>query len=208
MKTNYPLFLLISIAFLFLTPFSSKAQETDKKLKIGLSITPFSFRNIGPLKKLDGAGSLSSKKYFSADVSVLVPLKNRVYLESGIGFSKQEVDVLGAVVDPQKERFKDTVTLKIIEVPILAHMEFGKYFYANLGPTLHFDVSGQHQVMDKQNGVGVQLAVGANLNLSQNFSVHLEPGYKIYSLIPFESGNSYDRIMQLGFKIGARYVLW
>ncbi len=208
MKTNYPLFLLISIAILFLTPFSSKAQETDKKLKIGLSFTPFSFRNIGPLKKLDGAGSLSSKKYFSADLSVLVPLKNRVFLESGIGFSKQEVDVLGAVVDPQKERFKDTVTLKIIEVPILAHMEFCKYFYANLGPTLHFDVSGQHQVMDKQNGVGVQLAVGANLNLSQNFSVHLEPGYKIYSLIPFESGNSYDRIMQLGFKLGARYVLW
>ncbi len=205
MKTSYFLFIASLFIQVFLSFHLGFSQVEKPSPEIGLSWAAISTRNIGPFENLQGAGSFSSKKYFGMDVSFLYPINNRFSFETGLGFSKQEVAYQGAIVDPMIERFKDTLSLKIFEIPILANMNMGKYFYANLGPILHFDVSGQYQNLDRQNGVGAQLGIGAKYNFSRVWTLYLEPTFKSYNLIPFESDNHVDRISQFAVKVGVRY---
>ena len=207
MKTSYLLFIASLFIQVFLS-FQLGFSQIDKSSpKIGLTLTAISTRNIGPFGNLQGAGSFTSKKYFGMDVSLIYPISNRFSLETGLGFSKQEVAYQGAIVDPMVERFRDTINLKIFEIPILANMDIGKYFYANLGPVLHFDVSGQYQNLDRQNGIGAQIGIGAKYNFSRVWTLYLEPAFKSYNLIPFESNNHIDRINQFAVKVGLRYAI-
>ncbi len=199
---------VFSIFFCFLFPLNLLAQDSNTKdIQIGIAITPLSVRNLGPLESVEGGGSLSSKKYFSAELTLLYPLKGIWGLQTGFNFSRQQVAIEGAVVNPDVDRYRDTSLLKQFEIPILGTAQFGKLFYANFGPLLHFDFSGNQSVMDKQNGIGLQLGIGANWNMSRNFSLQLEPVAKLYSLLPFQKENVQDRILMGGIKVGVRYSL-
>ncbi len=207
MNLNFKFSASLLFSALFIWTLNGNAQERNfNKIRVGLSISPFAENNIGPFEELVGSGSFESEKFFGADLSVNVPIKGIFSIESGLGYSTQSVTFKGAF-NPEHETFTETKNLSILEIPILGSVHFGNYFYVNLGPTLHFDLSKKVDYRDKQNGIGANLGIGANYNISPIFSVHLEPYLKSYSLIPFESGKYYDRITQLGFKIGGRITL-
>jgi hypothetical protein len=69
---------------------------------------------------------------------------------------------------------------------------------------LHFQQNSNSYV-DKQHGIGFHIGLGAKVPLSQQFAVLLSPNYKMYSLIPFQSGRSYDRVQALGITVGVNY---
>ncbi len=208
MKTNTNQFLLILILGFFLFPGNLKSQEHKfEKVRIGISLIPLASNSVGPFESVVGGGSLTSSKFFSGMLSLDYPINQRFFISSAVGYSRQQIIAEGAPNPPNKPS-KDTLSLKIFEVPVLAGFHFGRFFYANLGPMIHFDLSKKQEFMDKQNGLGLQLGIGVDWDLSSSFSLQLEPGLKAYSLIPFESGNYPDRIMSLGIKIGAKYVLW
>lgn len=208
MKTNTSQFLLFLILGLFLFPGNLKSQERKfEKVRIGVSVIPLAANSVGPYERLDGAGSLTSSKFFSGMLSLDYPINQRFFITSAVGYSRQQIISEGAPNPPNKPS-KDTLSLKIFEVPVLASLHLGRFFYANLGPMVHFDLSKKQQIMDKQNGLGLQFGIGFDWDISSSFSLQLEPGLKAYSLIPFESGNYPDRILSAGIKIGAKYVIW
>ncbi|RKE57361.1 outer membrane beta-barrel protein [Sphingobacterium detergens] len=178
------------------------AQENRLGLySLELSITPLSTVHIAPFQSLIGNGSQESKHYLSGLIRGTYKYNERWSFNAGIGYSTQKVITESAIVNPELERKIYSSNLHVLEIPLEARLSFLKYFYANAGPILHFQLNS-NDLVDKQTGVGVTIGVSTKVPLSQRFAVSLSPHYKMYSLIPFQSENYHDRTHIFGVEVG------
>lgn len=195
----------ISLSLLTLSATSLYAQQNNGGgYDIELSITPLAESTIGPRKSLMGAGSDDSKNYMAGLLRVGYRYNETWSFGAGLGYSHQNITTTSGIVDPSVERMQYSSALSIWELPLDARIKFLKYLYANAGPMLHFQQNSNSHV-DKQNGIGFHIGLGAKIPLSQQFAVTLSPHYKMYSLIPFQSGRNYDRVQVLGIAVGLNY---
>ncbi|WP_286753041.1 MULTISPECIES: outer membrane beta-barrel protein [Sphingobacterium] len=195
----------IFLALLTLSGSSLYAQQNNGgSYDIELSITPLAESNIGPWQSLMGTGSNASKNYIAGLLRLGYHYNETWSFGAGVGYSHQNITTTSAIVDPSVERNQYSSELSIWEVPLDARVKFLKYLYANAGPMLHFQQNSNSHV-DKQNGIGFHIGLGAKVPLSQQFAVTLSPHYKMYSLIPFHSERNYDRVQALGISIGVNY---
>lgn len=198
----------LSRIFLSLLTLSGTAlyaqQNNGSGYDIEFSITPLAESNIGPLQSVFGGSSSASKNYIAGLIRVGYLYNDRWSFGAGLGYSHQNITTTSAIVDPSVERMQYSSELSIWEVPLDARVKFLKYLYASAGPILHFQQNANSHV-DKQNGIGFHIGLGAKIPLSQQFAVTLSPHYKMYSLIPFQSGKYYDRVQALGMGIGVNY---
>ena len=195
----------ISLSLLTLSATSLYAQQNNGGgYDIELSITPLAESTIGPRKSAFGAGSDDSKNYMAGLLRVGYRYNETWSFGAGLGYSHQNITTTSGIVDPSVERMQYSSALSIWELPLDARIKFLKYLYANAGPMLHFQQNANSHV-DKQNGIGFHIGLGAKVPLSQQFAVTLSPHYKMYSLIPFQSGRNYDRVQVLGIAVGLNY---
>ena len=179
-------------------------QRNGSGYDIEFSITPLAESTIGPRMALMGAGSDDSKNYIAGLLRVGYHYNETWSFGVGLGYSHQNITTTSAIVDPSAERMQYSSELSIWEVPLDARVKFLKYLYANAGPMLHFQQNANSYV-DKQHGIGFHIGLGAKIPLSQQFALTLSPHYKMYSLIPFQSGRNYDRVQALGITVGVNY---
>jgi len=195
----------ISLSLLVLSGTGLYAQQNNgSRYDIEISITPLAESTIGPRKGLMGASSDASKNYMAGLLRVGYHYNETWSFGAGVGYSHQNITTTSAIVDPSVERIQYSSELSIWEVPLDTRIKFLKYLYANAGPMLHIQQNSNSHV-DKQNGIGFHIGLGAKIPLSQQFAVTLSPHYKMYSLIPFQSGRNYDRVQALGISIGVNY---
>lgn len=195
----------ILLSLLTLSGTSLYAQQNNgSRYDIELSITPLAKSTIGPRKSLMGAGSDASKNYIAGLLRVGYHYNETWSFGAGLGYSHQNITTTSAIIDPSVERMQYSSDLSIWEFPLDARVKFLKYLYANAGPMLHFQ-QNTNSYVDKQNGIGFHIGLGAKVPLSQQFAVLLSPHYKMYSLIPFQSGKNYDRVQALGIAVGLNY---
>ncbi|WP_293886801.1 MULTISPECIES: outer membrane beta-barrel protein [unclassified Sphingobacterium] len=195
----------ISFSLLTLSGTALYAQQNNSgSYEIELSFTPLAERTIGPRRSLMGAGSDASKNYIAGLLRVGYHYNEIWSFGVGLGYSHQNITTTSAIVDPSVERMQYSSELSIWEFPLDARVKFLKYLYANAGPMLHIQQNSNSHV-DKQNGIGFHIGLGAKIPLSQQFAVTLSPHYKTYSLIPFQSGRNYDRVQVLGIAVGLNY---
>ncbi|WP_426790721.1 outer membrane beta-barrel protein [Sphingobacterium sp. WOUb80] len=195
----------ISLSLLVLSGTGLYAQQNNgSRYDIEFSITPLAESAIGPRKGLMGASSDASKNYMAGLLRVGYHYNETWSFGAGLGYSHQNITTTSAIVDPSVERIQYSSELSIWEVPLEARIKFLKYLYANAGPMLHIQQNSNSHV-DKQNGIGFHIGLGAKIPLSQQFAVTLSPNYKMYSLIPFHSERNYDHVQALGISIGVNY---
>lgn len=179
-------------------------QRNGSGYDIEFSITPLAERTIGPRTGLMGGGSDDSKNYIAGLLRVGYHYNETWSFGAGVGYSHQNITTTSEIVDPSVERIQYSSELSIWEIPLEARVKFLKYLYANAGPILHFQQNANSYV-DKQNGIGIHIGLGAKIPLSQQFAVTLSPHYKMYSLIPFQSERNHDRVRVLGIAVGLNY---
>jgi len=179
-------------------------QDNGGRYDVEFSITPLAESTIGPRKSLMGAGSDASKNYIAGLLRVGYHYNEIWSFGVGLGYSHQNITTTSAIVDPSVVRMQYSSDLSIWEIPLDGRVKFLKYLYANAGPMLHFQQNANSYV-DKQNGIGFHIGLGAKVPLSQQFAVLLSPHYKMYSLIPFQSERNYDRVRVLGIAAGLNY---
>ncbi|QQT32003.1 outer membrane beta-barrel protein [Sphingobacterium multivorum] len=179
-------------------------QRNGSGYDIEFSITPLAESTIGPRMGLMGSGSDDSKNYIAGLLRVGYRYNETWTFGAGVGYSHQNITTTSAIVDPSAERMQYSSELSIWEIPLDARVKFLKYLYANAGPILHFQ-QNTNSYVDKQNGIGIHIGLGAKIPLSQQFAVTLSPHYKMYSLIPFQSERNYDRVRIFGIGIGVNY---
>lgn len=195
----------ILLSLLTLSGTSLYAQQNNGGgYDIELSITPLAESTIGPRKSAFGAGSDASKNYIAGLLRVGYRYNETWSFGAGLGYSHQNITTTSGIVDPSVERIQYSSELSIWELPLDARIKFLKYLYANAGPMLHIQQNSNSHV-DKQNGIGFHIGLGAKVPLSQQFAVTLSPHYKMYSLIPFQSGRNYDRVQVLGIAVRLNY---
>lgn len=195
----------ISFSLLTLSGTALYAQQNNSgSYEIELSFTPLAESTIGPRKSLMGAGSDDSKNYIAGLLRVGYHYNETWSFGAGLGYSHQNITTTSGIVDPSVERMQYSSDLSIWEIPLDARVKFLKYLYANAGPMLHFQQNA-NSYLDKQHGIGFHIGLGAKVPLSQQFAVLLSPHYKMYSLIPFQSGRNYDRVQALGIAVGLNY---
>ncbi|WP_367330257.1 outer membrane beta-barrel protein [Sphingobacterium multivorum] len=195
----------ISFSLLTLSGTALYAQQNNSgNYEIELSFTPLAESTIGPRKSLMGAGSDDSKNYIAGLLRVGYHYNETWSFGAGLGYSHQNITTTSVIVDPSVERMQYSSDLSIWEIPLDARVKFLKYLYANAGPMLHFQQNSNSHV-DKQNGIGFHIGLGAKVPLSQQFAVTLSPHYKMYSLIPFHYERNSDRAQVLGIAVGVNY---
>lgn len=179
-------------------------QRNGSGYDIEFSITPLAESTIGPRMALMGAGSDDSKNYIAGLLRVGYHYNETWSFGAGLGYSHQNITTTSGIVNPSVERMQYSSELSIWEIPLDARVKFLKYLYAGAGPILHFQQNANSYV-DKQNGIGFHIGLGAKIPLTQQFAVTLSPHYKMYSLIPFQSERNYDRVRVLGIAVGLNY---
>lgn len=206
MKGNLPIRALGVILGLFLCNLTIQAQENkNHPIEISIGITPLAEKNVGPRERLDGGMSKDSYSYFAIDAKIKYKISRLFSINSGLEYSKFKIDLRGAIVDPSKPVFRDSMNLSLLEVPVLLSMNLGKYFYAHAGPNFHFQLQGNDQYVDKQNGIGFYAGIGGNYYFTSNFGLFVEPFAKANSIILFTDSNYPDRITVLGIKTGLKW---
>lgn len=196
--------LLLTITTLF--ALNLNAQEYHRgRYSVELSLTPLASVHIGPLQSLTGGASHESNHYIAGIARGIYKHTDRWSFSTGLGYSSQTIITTGAVVNPSSEQSSYSSNLHLLEIPVDAKIGFLKHFFANAGPILHFQLNSNSHV-DKQTGVGMNIGLGVKVPLSRSFEASLSPQYKMYSLIPFQSGNHYDRTQMLGIGIGVSYT--
>jgi len=206
MKGNLPIRALGVILGLFLCNLTIQAQENkNHPIEISIGITPLAEKNVGPRERLDGGMSKDSYSYFAIDAKIKYKISRLFSINTGLEYSKFKIDLRGAIVDPSKPVFRDSMNLSLLEVPVLLSMNLGKYFYAHAGPNFHFQFQGNDQYVDKQNGIGFYAGIGGNYYITSNFGLFVEPFAKANSIILFTDSNYPDRITVLGIKTGLKW---
>lgn len=176
-------------------------EDKEKRYSLELSVTPLATVHISPLQSLTGAASHDSGRYIGGLVRAVYKHTEKWSFGTGLGYSFQKVTTTAALVDPNIQQRTHSSNLRIWEIPVEARFGFLKHFYANAGTLLHFQ-QNTIQNIDKQTGLGLNIGLGIKVPLSKRFGVSVSPHYKMYSLIPFQSGNHYDRTQLLGIGIG------
>lgn len=201
--------LLRIFVVIVLWPVSVAMAQSDmqKKIKIGLSLTPVGVQDVGPKETLDGGGSTESSGLFGMGAVLQYSFNHKWSLETGLEFSRQRIVRTGAF-HPAEPAYEGKSTLKIWELPVMARFNFVRFLYVNGGLMFHVDGSGKGSEVDKQDGVGLQAGLGANIRLGNGFSVFVNPMIKRYSVLHFQDhGNYPDRVLSGNVKLGVMYRL-
>lgn len=196
--------LLLTISTLCGTTLYAQEQHIGR-YHIDVSITPLSAVNIGPLQDVVGMSSHDSKLYIAGILRGTYQHTEKWSFSAGVGYAHQKV-ITTAPFSPESNQLSYSSNLAIWEIPLAARLNFLTHFYAFAGPILHIQQHANPHV-DKQNGFGIHTGVGAKIPLSQSIAISLSPYYKMYSLVPFQSGRYYDRMQTVGVEIGVSYRL-
>ncbi|EGK02666.1 outer membrane beta-barrel protein [Dysgonomonas gadei] len=191
----------ILISFLFGGLGTGIAQENKKSGKIGLYFASFGVNEIFTFESLDGSGSYKNDNFFTLGVNYLHSLNKRIAIETGVEYSKHNVKIQPAFTGEGVDYSDRKESFKLISVPVVANVYFGKYIFANGGIILDFDISGSNSI-DKQTGMGTILGIGAKYDFESGVSAYLNPYFKLHTLVPFSSERYHQRVWESGIKLG------
>ena len=198
--------LLVAILFLIggsLNSNSQTNQAKSEKGKIGISMTPIADNDVFYFESLSGVGSTYGNGAYTLGLNYLRHINHWLELETGLEYSLHRVTVNSA---PMPESTSRKTKLQLIEIPVTVRTNFLRYFFANAGPVLHFDVSKNNSV-DEQTGLGFLIGVGAKYDFNSGFSIFVNPYAKINTLLYFTLDKYHERTSTNGVRIGVTYAL-
>jgi len=185
---------------------SSQESSKDKASnKIGITYASFGENDVIRFQELDGAASYDSDNFFTLGLSYFHPIKDWLFLETGLEYSEHSI-IVNPNLPPNIDGESYESDFSIINIPIAVRANFLKYLFINGGLIVDIDAS-KDSAIDSQTGIGGLLGFGANYDFGFGASIFVNPYLKAHSLIPFSGENSPQRVMESGIRIGVTYKL-
>ena len=159
---------------------------------------------------LDGAPSYNGKGSTIFGVTYQRTIYKSLSLETGLEYSKNEIEITPVYYPelhmyPSKNIVTQEVNVHMITIPVYANYTFLKYFYANAGVLIDFEINrGDYPKTDDQSGIGFGAGIGAQYTY-QNFTLFANPMIRYHAVIPNEKENHHQHITESGIKIGIAY---
>lgn len=196
----------LSISVLFLISFSLFAQDSGQK---NLGSIGFSYSSFGNIQEtwnssgLNGGDNYVDEKFYTFGIDYLRPINTWLEYEFGLEYSRQTYKVQPEF--PSLGYPEHNIYISLISVPATLRANFLKYFFANGGLLLDFDLNSSSPVR-YQSGIGCLLGVAAKYDFKFGASIYFNPFIKYHSVIPFSS-EDYNRLTEVGFRLGLTYNL-
>ena len=159
---------------------------------------------------LDGAPSYKGKGSTIIGVTYQRTLYKSLSLETGLEYSKNKIEIT-PIYYPEIHMYtsKNIVTQKVsvnmITIPIYANYTFLKYFYANAGVLIDFEINrDDYPKTSEQSGIGFGAGIGGQYTF-QNFTLFINPMIRFHAVIANEKENYHQHITESGMKIGIAY---
>jgi hypothetical protein len=196
----------LSISVLFLISFSLFAQDSGQKNLGSIGFSYSSFGNIQDTRYSSrgyGGDGYVDENFYTIGIDYLRPMNFWLEYEFGLEYSRQKYKVEPEF--PLLGYSEHNIYLSLISVPATLRANFLKYFFANGGLLLDFDLNSSSPIR-YQSGIGCQLGVAAKYDFKFGASLYFNPFIKYHSVIPFSSAG-YERITEGGFRLGLTYNL-
>ncbi len=186
----------------------SKAQEVineNNSGEIGITYSSFGENDVIRFVNLTGSAGYYGINFFTIGINYTKPLNNWLELETGIEYSKHNIQV-NPNLPPDMDNSPYSTDLSLMNIPISMRANFLKYFYINGGIILDLEV-GNSNPIDEQTGFGGLLGIAIKYDFDFGAAIFLNPYIKAHSLIPFSFENYHQRIMESGIRFGIAYDL-
>jgi hypothetical protein len=184
------------------------AQENISEFrnaKIGFTFSSFGENDVFRFNELDGAASYNSDYFRTFGLSYVSALNTWLEIESGIEYSRHHI-IIQPNLPPNIDAFPRKASFSLINIPVTLRANFLKYFFVNGG--LFFDVDASiNSPIANQTGIGVLLGLAVKYDFDAGVSVFVNPYSKLHSLIPFQTENHHQRVLESGIRIGFSYDL-
>lgn len=151
--------------------------------------------------QLEGTASYNVESFQEFGLRYLYHTRGNLYLAGGINYLRASIATTPAP-SSQPTLEIDTDPLNIISVPLFLHLQFGRYFFINGGPSLDFQLTDN--TYDRQSGIGLTLGLGAHYSI-ENFTLFVNPNVKSHAMLPFAADNYHQRLLEIGVQLGLGY---
>lgn len=196
---------IFSILTILLFGLQTTAQKTNR-VSFFYGISGNALLNSG----LDGAPSYDGKGSTIFGLTYQRFLSNSLSLETGVEFSNNKIEIIPAYMPELYKYITKTiverhVNIKMITIPVYANYTFLKYFYANAGILIDFEIDrAEYPKTDDQSGLGFGAGIGAQYTY-QNFTLFVNPLIRYHAVIPNEKENHQQHLTETGVKFGLGY---
>ena len=187
----------------------SNAQGQDKKKAIGFTFSSLGANEIIHLGGIDGAPDFQGGPLFSIGLTYSSPINNWLILETGLEFSRHEINVLPSLESlitrpPISGRSEDNYQeIFLISVPVTVKALLGKYLFINGGVLLDIDINRSNSIKN-QSGLGAILGIGAQYDFNDRIGVFVNPLVKVHALVAYSDG---DHLVERVVRFGLTYNL-
>jgi len=190
--------------FLSILFFSLASQVTAQNSNRISFFYAFSSNDLLRNEGLDGAPSYDGRGSDIFGFSYQRFLNEILSLETGIEYSKNKIEITPNFY-PDIDMTPNKVTIEMFTIPIYTNFNFLKYFYANAGLLIDFEVNrDEYPKTDEQSGVGFGGGIGVQYTL-QNFTLYINPMIRYHAVIAFQKENYQQHITEAGVKFGIGY---
>ncbi len=198
-------YLFLSMIALFLN-LQIEAQNTNRiNFFYG-----FAYNELIRSANLDGAPSYKGKGATIIGVTYQRTIYKSLSLETGLEYSENKIEITPVYYPenhmyPSKNAATQRVSVNMITIPVYANYTFLKYFYANAGVLIDFEINkDDYPKTSEQSGIGFGAGIGGQYTL-QNFTLFVNPMIRFHAVIANEKEKYHQHITESGIKIGIAY---
>jgi len=155
--------------------------------------------------ELESAAIYNSDYFRTFGLSYVSALNKWLEIESGIEYSRHHI-IIQPNLPPNIDAFPRKASFSLINIPVTLRANFLKYFFVNGGLILDVDASLNSPIAN-QTGIGVLLGLSVKYDFDAGVSVFVNSYSKLHSLIPFQTENHHQRVLENGIRIGFSYDL-
>lgn len=190
------------------------AQEvTDspvRKDKIGFSVSIWGESVIIGSFMPSGEPELANHPVHSFGMNYVHPLNKFVDFETGVEYSSfpttdfNAAELYSSSDTYPKRKYGD---MNLINIPLTARINCGKYLYLNGGLLLNIDISGKSSAFYSQSGVGTIIGIGGKYDFKSGWEITINPSIKLHSVISFIHSTGTERLWETGWRLGVMMPL-
>jgi hypothetical protein len=185
------------------------ADSTVRKDKIGFSVSLWGISSILGSFTLSGEQVSANHQIHTFGINYLHPLNKYFDFETGIEYSSFPPS--GNLIAKPNSSSADQTTknedIYLINIPLTARLNFGKFLYLNGGLLLDIDISSKSSPNNSQSGIGTIIGIGSKYDFKSGWEITINPYTKLHSVIAFIPSVNTERLWETGFRIGVMIPL-
>ena len=202
--------LVVCTLLCFINVLAQEASDsTVRKDKIGFSVSMWGISSILGSFTLSGEPVLANRQIHTFSINYVHPLNKLFDFETGIEYSSFPPSG-NPIAEPNSSSANQTTkneNINLINIPLTARLNVGKFLYLNGGLMLDIDISSKSCTINSQSGIGTIIGIGGKYDFKSGWEITINPYTKLHSVISFLPSVNTERLWETGCRFGVMIPL-